>query len=180
MNTKQLFSGSGVCAEELMSKACRAAQMFMQECRLTILVNWRREARGELGYYPSCSLPMRIGRAGAEKTDCFAALVISAETYSGMFFICAEAAAAPGPAPLTLNSGRAHYWRGLGGSGPKQPEQTALTTSPPHSLFTLLPCQTLSSFSLQWGSPVCRYSHAAAGWKKKKKRVAKQGLVFHY
>lgn len=66
----------------------------MQECRLTILVNWRREARGELGYYPSCSLPMRIGRAGAEKTDCFAALVISAETYSGMFFICAEAAAA--------------------------------------------------------------------------------------
>lgn len=145
--------------------------MFMQECRLTILVNWRREARGELGYYPSCSLPMRIGRAGAEKTDCFAALVISAETYSGMFFICAEAAAAPGPAPLTLNSGPAHYWRGLGGSGPKQPEQTALTTSPPHSLFTPLSCQTRPLFlcsgdCLFAGIPTLRCSR---GIKKKKK-----------
>lgn len=66
--------------------------MFMQECRLNILVNGRREVRGKVGYYPSCSLPMRMGGAGAVKTDCFAALVISAETYSGMCFIRAEAA----------------------------------------------------------------------------------------
>lgn len=46
--------------------------MFMQECRLTSAVNGRREVGGEVGYYPSCSLPMRMGRAGAVKTDCFA------------------------------------------------------------------------------------------------------------
>lgn len=66
--------------------------MFMQECRLAILVNGRREGLGKVGYYPSCSLPMRMGRAGAVKTDCFVALVISTETYSGMFFIRTEAA----------------------------------------------------------------------------------------
>lgn len=66
--------------------------MFMQECRLTILVNGRGEVWGQVGYQPSSSLPMRKGRAGAERADCFATLVISAETYSGMFFIRAETA----------------------------------------------------------------------------------------
>lgn len=63
---------------------------------------------------------MRMGRAGAVKTDCFAALVISTETYSGMFFIRTEAA-------TQANSTHTELWpcsllRGLGGSGPTQRE----------------------------------------------------------
>lgn len=122
--------------------------MFMQECRLTILVNWRREVWGELGYYPSCSLPMRMGRAGAEKTDCFAALVISAETYSGMFFICAEAAARPSSSRTELWSGS--LLKGLRRQWPK----TARTDSPRH--FT-------TSFSLLCPPPSLFFFFTAAG-----------------
>lgn len=64
----------------------KQAKILMQECRLTILAIRRREVGGEVGYYPSCSLPMRMGRVGAVKPDCFVALVILTETYSGMFF----------------------------------------------------------------------------------------------
>lgn len=55
----------------------------------------RRGARRlrSTGLLPSCSLPMRMGRAGAAEADCFAALVIPTETFSGMFFIRAEATA---------------------------------------------------------------------------------------
>lgn len=148
------------------------AQMFMQECRLTILVNWRREVRGELGYYPSCSLPMRMGWAGAEKTDCFAALVISAETYSGMFFICAEAAARASSSHIELWSGS--LLEGLRRQWPK----TARADSPRHfttSFSLLCPLPPPLFFLQQRGSLVPRYSHTIGA-----KGIAKQGLVFHY
>lgn len=146
------------------------AQMFMQECRLTILVNWRREVRGELGYYPSCSLPMRMGRAGAEKTDCFAALVISAETYSGMFFICAEAAARASSSHIELWSGS--LLEGLRRQWPK----TARADSPRH--FT-------TSFSLLCPPPLPFFTAAGIACSQvfphyRRKGIAKQGLVFHY
>lgn len=51
---------------------------------------------------------MRMGRAGAVKTDCFAALVISTETYSGMFFIRTEAAAQASSSHIGLHV-PAHY-----------------------------------------------------------------------
>lgn len=78
---------------------------------------WEAWRVRQVGYYPSCSLPMRIGRAGAVKTDCFVALVISTETQSGMFLsrlrlLCR-------PAPLSLDYGPAHYWRGLWRQQPK-------------------------------------------------------------
>lgn len=141
------------------------AQMCMQECRLTILVNWRREGWGKVGYCPSCSLPMRIGRAGAVKTDCFAALVISTETYSGMFFIRTEAAAPASSSHTELWS--CSLLRGLGGSGPTQREQTAFTTS-----FSF-------PFSKQWGS---LFPGVPTLWQRKRGREkkAKQGLVFYY
>lgn len=96
------------------------------------------------------------------KTDCFAALVISAETYSGMFFIHTEAAA-------QASSSRTELWscsllKGLGGSGPKQREQTAFTTSPPHS------------FSFSNSGDVC--SQVFPYHSKKEK--AKQGLGMYY
>lgn len=50
---------------------------------------------------------MRMGRAAAVKTDCFVALVISTETYSGMFLSALRLRR--GPAPLALNYGCAHY-----------------------------------------------------------------------
>lgn len=83
----------------LMSKQ---AQMFMQECRLAIVAIGRCEVWGKVGFYPSCSLPMRMGRAGAVKTDCFVALVISTETYSGMFFIRTQPAVQAGSALIGL------------------------------------------------------------------------------
>lgn len=86
------------------------ADMFKrQECGLTIPVNGRRENRGEVGYYPSFSLPMRMrtGRAGAVRTDCFATLVISTETYSGMFLSALRLLSRP--APLALDYVPAHY-----------------------------------------------------------------------
>lgn len=115
------------------------AQMFMQECRLTILVNGRREVSGKVGYYPSCSLPMRMGRAGTVKTDCFAALVISTETYSGMFFIRTEAAG-------QANSSRIGLWscsllRGLRRQRPKTARADSL-----HHFSASFPF----SFSKQW------------------------------
>lgn len=86
----------------------KQAEILMQECRLTILAIRRREVGGEVGYYPSCSLPMRMGRAGAVKPDCFVALVISTETYSGMFFILTQAAV-QASSSLSLDYGPAHY-----------------------------------------------------------------------
>lgn len=134
------------------------AYMFMQECRLTIPVNGRREVSGEVGYYPSRSLPMRIRGAGTVKTDCFAPLVISAETYSGMFLSAPRLLGRP--APLLLDCGPAHIEGGLGGSGPKQWEQTAFSTSAPlflvpffkqqRCLFPGIPC--IPTLQLQRGT----------------------------
>lgn len=86
----------------------KQAKILMQECRLTILAIRRREVGGEVGYYPSCSLPMRMGRAGAVKPDCFVALVILTETYSGMFFILTQATV-QASSSLSLDYGPAHY-----------------------------------------------------------------------
>lgn len=76
---------------------------------------------------------MRMGRAAAVKPDCFVALVISTETYSGMFLSAPRL-------PRRAGSSRAELWprsllRGLGGSGPNQREQTAFNHFAPTFVF---------------------------------------------
>lgn len=131
------------------------AQMFMQECRLTILVKGRREVWGQVGYYPSCSLPMRMRRACAVKTDCFVTLVISTKTYSGMYFILTEAAVQASSSLIGLWS--RSLLRVLKSFQPKQ--QTQKNPSPIESFPSSF--ETAQKILVP-GTPMC--SHTIDNW----------------
>lgn len=132
----------------------------MQECRLTILVNWRREVWGKVGYYPILLITHENGESGCCEDWLFCGPCYFNRDLQWNVFIHTEATA-------QASSSRTELWscsllKGLGGSGPKQREQTPFTTSPPHSPFLF---QTVGMF-------VPRYSNIRARSKK-----AEQSLV---
>lgn len=113
---------------ELMNKHVLSPNVYAG-MQVTNLVKGRREVWGQVGYYPSCSLPMRMGRTGAVKTDCFVTLVISTKTYSGMFFILTEAAVRASSSLIGLWS--SSLLRVLKSFQPKQQTQKSFTNWKP-------------------------------------------------